>query len=216
MRFCALNKRIVHAMRFLAAKTTRAVSADASVAFDTTVATRKTLAITFVARPDAATVLLATIAVATCCPILSCRSGIMSCRGSSRYCCACHHCLRAVLECANLIGIGWSSACNLRISRTWFLKTFQSVSRALFNNTSCFNAFSHLRTSRSKSANLGSHPCSSYPASDSQLHPGRVQFHGSPPSHQAFPLSAAARLLLPAMFHRCRVQQCRRCLGNGL
>ena len=42
------------------------------------------------------------------------------------------------LECANLIGIAWSSACDMRISRTWFLKTFQSDSRALFNNTSCF------------------------------------------------------------------------------
>ena len=48
MRFCTLNKGIVHAMRFLAATATRAVSHHT---------------ITFVARPDAATVLLATIAV---------------------------------------------------------------------------------------------------------------------------------------------------------
>ena len=63
MRFCALNKRIVHAMRFLAATTTRAVSADANVAVDTTLATRRTLAVTLVTRSDAATVQLATIYV---------------------------------------------------------------------------------------------------------------------------------------------------------
>ena len=48
-------------MHFLAATTTRAVSAN--VAADTTPSTRKTLAVTFVARPDAATVQLATISV---------------------------------------------------------------------------------------------------------------------------------------------------------
>ena len=152
----------------------------------------------------------------------SCLAAVESCRGqvlSARCCCACPHCLR--------------------ISRIWFLKTFQSVSRALFKKQHILfqctfvvrcstmhmfmlavmishKCFSHLRTSRSKSANLGSHTRSSNPASDSQLHPKRVQFHGSPPSHQAFPLSAAARLLLPAMFHRFRPQQCTRCLGNGL
>ena len=67
MRFCTLNKRIVHAMRFLAAKTTRAVSVDANVAFATTPVTRRTLAVTLVARSDAATVYLATISV---CPFL--------------------------------------------------------------------------------------------------------------------------------------------------
>ena len=46
------------------------------------------------------------------------------------------------LECGNLFGIARGSACDLRISRTMFLKTFQSVSRALFNNTSCCNALS--------------------------------------------------------------------------
>ena len=63
MRFCALNKRIVHAMRFLAAKTTRAVSADANVTFDTTPTTLRTLAVTLVTRSDAAIVQLATISV---------------------------------------------------------------------------------------------------------------------------------------------------------
>ena len=154
----------------------------------------------------------------------SCLPAVESCRGqvlSARCCCACPHCPR--------------------ISRTGFLKTFQSVSRALFKKQhilfQCtfrgalqYNAhvhvgrhdlakafLLHLRTSRLESANLGNHPRSSNPASDSQLHPGRVQFHGSPRSHHAFlALSAAARLLLPAMFHRCRVQQCTRCLGNGL
>ena len=37
-------------MRFLAATATRAVSADASMAFDTTPATRRTLAVTLVTR----------------------------------------------------------------------------------------------------------------------------------------------------------------------
>ena len=195
-------------MRFLAATATRTVSHHT---------------ITFVARPDAATVLLATIAV---CHLLHhlvlpqwnhVRGQVLS----ARCCCPCPHCPR--------------------ISRTGFLKTFQSVSRALFKKQhilfQCtfrgalqYNAhvhvgrhdlakafLLHLRTSRSKSAKLGSHPRSSNPASDSQLHPGGVQFHGSPRSHHAFlALSASARLLLPTMFHRCRVQQCTRCLGNGL
>ena len=43
-------------MHFLAATTTRAVSADANVAFDTTPATLRTLAVTLVTRSDAATV----------------------------------------------------------------------------------------------------------------------------------------------------------------
>ena len=48
MRFCAFNRGIDHgAMPFLAATTTRAVSANPSVAFDTTPATLRTLAVTF-------------------------------------------------------------------------------------------------------------------------------------------------------------------------
>ena len=52
-----------------------------------------------------------------CLPLVapSCLAAVESCRGqvlSARCCCACPHCLK--------------------ISRTWFLKTFQSVSRALF------------------------------------------------------------------------------------
>ena len=66
-------------MRFLAATTTRAVSADASVAFDTTPATRRTLAITLVARSDAATVQLAPTSV---CHLFSpCLAAVESFRG---------------------------------------------------------------------------------------------------------------------------------------
>ena len=63
MRFCTLNRGIDHAMHFLAATTTRAVSADANVTFDTTPTTLRTLAVTLVTRSDAATVQLATIYV---------------------------------------------------------------------------------------------------------------------------------------------------------
>ena len=176
MRLCAFNRGIDHAMHFLAATTTRAVSADANVAFDTTPATLRTLAVTLVTRSDAATVQLATISVCHLLHDLVLPQlthfverffALLLCMSSLFF--------ALFLECGNLIGIARSSACDLRISRIWFLKTFQSVSRALFNNTSCFNVlswnccrtmhmfmlavmispkcFSNLRTSRSKSAN---------------------------------------------------------------
>ena len=163
MRCCAFNRGIVHAMHFLAATTTQAVSAN--VAVDTTLATRRTLAVTLVTRSDAATV-------------QPCLAAVDSFRGEVLRAIAVQAITvvsRCFLECGNLNGIARSSACDLRISRTWFLKTFRTVSRALFNNTCCFNAlswsccrtvlmfmlavrislkcFSHLKTSRSESAN---------------------------------------------------------------
>ena len=134
MRFCALNKRIVHAMRFLAATTTRAVSHHT---YNTEDPCRHFCRTSRCSHRSAGHYL--------CLPLVAppCLAALESFRAEVlRGCRACHHCLRAVLECAHLFGIASSSACDLRISRTWFLKTFQSVSPALFNNTSCFNAIS--------------------------------------------------------------------------
>ena len=126
-------------MRFLAATTTRAVSADANVTFDTTPTTLRTLAVTLVTRSDAATVQLATIYVCHLLPHLVLPHlnhfvqrffELLPCMPSLSF--------ALFVECAHLFGIAWSGACDLRISRTWSLKTFQSVSPALFNNTSCF------------------------------------------------------------------------------
>ena len=123
MRFSALNKGIDHAMLFLATTTTRAVSAGGNVAFDTTPAARRTLVLTLVTRSDAATVQLATISVCHLLPHLVLPHlnhfverffALLPCMPSLYF--------ALFLECANLIGIAWSSACDLRISKNLVLE----------------------------------------------------------------------------------------------